>query len=207
MSLGGEIVYRRDVELYKKIFPCDCVIGIWMSSTEVGNITQFFIDRDIQLAGEIAPIGYPAEDVEIMLLDDGGNTVRHGEIGEIAVKSKYLACGYWRRPEMTHERFRDPAGGEKRIYRTGDLGRIDSDGCLFHLGRKDDQIKVRGHTVEVAEIEAALLNLGYFSKAVVTLRDRSSAEKSLVAYVVPENGPHRPLVFLEKVWPLLCLTT
>ena len=88
VSLGGEIVYRRDVELYKKIFPRDCIIGIWMSSTEAGNITQFFINRDTQLAGEIAPIGYPAEDVEIMLLDDGGNPVRPGEIGEIAVKSK-----------------------------------------------------------------------------------------------------------------------
>ena len=190
VSLGGEVVYRRDVELYKKIFPRDCVIGIWMSSTEAGNITQFFIDRDTQLSGDIAPTGYPAEDVEIMLLDDGGNPVRPGEIGEIAVKSKYLACSYWRRPEMTNEKFRgDPAGGEQRIYRTGDLGRIEDDGCLFHLGRKDDQIKVRGHRVEVAEIEAALLNLGYFRKAVVTLRDRGSDEKSLVAYVEPEKRP------------------
>lgn len=190
VSLGGEIVYRRDVELYKKIFPRDCVIGILMSSTEAGNITQFFIDRDTQLPGEIAPIGYPAEDVEIMLLDDGGNPAGSGGIGEIAVKSKYLACGYWRRPEMTDERFHaDPAGGEERIYRTGDLGRSEDNGCLFHLGRKDDQIKVRGHRVEVAEIEAALLNLGYFKKAFVTLRDRGSDEKSLVAYAVPEKRP------------------
>ena len=199
VSLGGEVVYRRDVELYKKIFPLDCVIGMFMSSTEAGNITQFFIDRDTQLAGGFAPTGYPAEDMEIMLLDDGGNPVGPGEIGEIAVKSKYLACGYWRRPEMTNERFRgDPAGGEARIYRTGDLGRIEDDGCLFHLGRKDDQIKVRGHRVEVAEIEAALLNLGYFRKAFVTLRDRGSDEKSLVAYVVPEKRPGPTSSHLRK---------
>ena len=190
VSLGGEIVYRRDVELYKKIFPRDCVTGILMSSTEAGNITQFFLDRDTQLASEIAPVGYPAEDVEILLLDDEGNPAGPGEIGEIAIRSKYLACGYWRRPEMTDESFRaDPAGGEQRIYRTGDLGRIEYDGCLFHLGRKDDQIKVRGHRVEVAEIEAALLNLGYFRKAFVTLQDSGSDEKSLVAYVVPEKRP------------------
>jgi len=190
VSLGGETVYRRDVELYKKIFPRDCVIGIWMSSTEAGNITQFFIDRDTQLTGEIAPVGYPAEDMEIMLLDDEGNPASPGETGEIAVKSKYLACGYWRRPQMTDERFRvDPAGGEQRTYRTGDLGRIGNDGCLFHLGRRDDQIKVRGHRVEVAEIEAALLNLGYFRKAFVTLRERGSDEKFLVAYVEPGKRP------------------
>ena len=190
VSLGGEIVYRRDVELYKKIFPRDCVIGISMSCTETGNITQFFIDCDTQFSGDIAPIGYPAEDVEIILLDDGGNPVRRGEIGEIAVKSEYLACGYWRRPELTNEKFRgDPDGGEQRIYRTGDQGRMESDGCLFHLGRKDDQIKVRGYRVEVDEIEAALLNLGYFTKAIVTLRDRGSDEKSLVAYLTPEKWP------------------
>jgi amino acid adenylation domain-containing protein len=190
VSLGGEIVYRRDVELYKKIFPRDCVIGISMSCTETGNITQFFIDSDSQFSGEIAPIGYPAEDVEIILLDDGGNPVRQGEIGEIAVKSEYLACGYWRRPELTNEKFQgDPDGGQRRIYRTGDQGHMESDGCLFHLGRKDDQIKVRGYRVEAAEIEAALLNLGYFTKAFVMLRDRGSDEKSLVAYLVPEKWP------------------
>jgi amino acid adenylation domain-containing protein len=190
VSLGGEIVYRRDVELYKKIFPRDCVIGIWMSSTETGNITQFLIDCGTKLSGDIAPIGYPAEDVEIILLDDGGNPVGPGEIGEIAVKSEYLACGYWRRPELTNEKFRgDPDGGQRRIYRTGDQGRMESDGCLFHLGRTDDQIKVRGYRVEVAEIEAALLNLGYFRKAFVMLWDRGSDVKSLVAYLAPEEWP------------------
>lgn len=190
VSLGGEIVYRRDVELYRKIFPRNCVIGIWMSTTETGNITQFFIDKETQIPGDIAPIGYPAEDVQIMLLDGTGNPVRPGEIGEIAVKSRYLACGYWRRPELTNEKFlNDPEDREERTYFTGDQGRRESDGCLFHLGRKDDQIKVRGHRVEVAEIEAALLNLGYFTKAFVTLRDRGSAEKSLVAYLVPEKWP------------------
>jgi acyl-coenzyme A synthetase/AMP-(fatty) acid ligase/acyl carrier protein len=190
VSLGGEIVYRRDVELYQKIFPRDCIIGIWMSSTEAGNITQFFIDSETQLPGDIAPIGYPAQDVEIMLLDSAGNPVSGGESGEIAVKSRYLACGYWRRPQLTHEKFRpDPEGSEHRIYLTGDQGRMGSDGCYFHLGRKDDQIKVRGYRVETAEIEAALLNLGFFSKVFVTLRRRGAGEESLVAYLVPEKRP------------------
>jgi acyl carrier protein len=161
-----------------------------MSATETGNITQFFIDRETEFPGDIAPIGYPAQDMEIVLLDDAGNLVRAGDAGEVAVKSRYLACGYWRRPELTNEKFRDdPDGGEERVYLTGDQGRAESDGCLFHLGRKDDQIKVRGYRVEVAEIEAALLRLGYFTKAFVTLRERGSAEKSLVAYLVPEKRP------------------
>jgi len=149
--------------------------------------------------GDIAPIGYPAEGMEILLLDDAHNRVRDGELGEIAIKSRYLSLGYWRRPDLTLEKFRsDPDGGEERIYFTGDLGRKEADGCLFHMGRKDDQVKIRGHRVEVAEIEAALLNLGHFRKAFVALRDRGVLEKSLIAYLVPERWPAPTTSFLRK---------
>lgn len=199
VSLGGEIVHRRDIQLYRKIFPPSCIIGIWMSTTETGNITQFFIDGETRINGDIAPIGYPAEDMEVILLDDAKNRVSGGELGEIAIRSRYLSLGYWRRPELTKEKFQsDPDGGEERIYFTGDLGRRDPDGCLFHMGRKDDQVKIRGYRVEVAEIEAALLNLGHFRKAFVALRDRGLPEKSLIAYLVPERWPAPTTSFLRK---------
>src|SRR4029077_16373070 len=111
VSFGGETVYRRDIELYRKILPRDCIIQIPMSSTEVGNITQFFMDSETQLTGYIVPIGYPVQNVEIMWLDDAGNPVRQGEVGEIVVKSQYLACGYWRQPELTREKFVDDPDG------------------------------------------------------------------------------------------------
>jgi amino acid adenylation domain-containing protein len=198
VSLGGEIVYRRDIELYRKIFP-SCLIGIWMSTTETGNITQFIIDSETRIDGDIAPIGYPAEDMEILLFDDTQNRVRDGELGEIVIKSRYLSLGYWRRPDLTEEKFQaDPDGGEERIYFTGDLGRRESDGRLLHMGRKDDQIKIRGYRVEVAEIEAALLSLGHFRKAFVGLRDRGLPEKSLIAYLVPERWPAPTTSFMRN---------
>ena len=199
VSLGGENVYRREIELYRKIFHPSCLIGIWMSATETGNITQFLIDGKTQINGDIAPVGYPADDMEILLLDDAHHRVRDGELGEIAIRSRYLSPGYWRRPDLTKEKFQaDPDGGEARIYFTGDLGRREPDGCLSHMGRKDDQVKIRGYRVEVAEIDAALLNLGHFRKAFVALRDRGLAEKSLVAYLVPERWPAPTTSFLRK---------
>jgi amino acid adenylation domain-containing protein len=190
LSLGGEVVHRTDVDCYRRVIHPECLIGIWMSCTETGNVTQFLIATDSRIDGDIAPIGYAAEDTEVLLLDAQGNLIAAGEVGEIVVKSEYLAVGYWNRPDLTNERFRpDPDGGTKRLYRTGDLGRRDRDGCLFHLGRKDDQVKVRGHRVEVVEVEAALMSLGYFRKTFVTLRDRSPGEKSLVAYLVPQTRP------------------
>ena len=190
VSFGGEIVHNRDVELCRRLFPPHCLVGVWMSTTETGNITQNLIDNETQITGDIVPIGYPAEDMRVMLLDDAGKTVPDGETGEIAVKSRYLSFGYWRRPDLTEARFfADPDGGEERIYFTGDLGRMDLEGCLYHLGRKDDQVKIRGYRVEMAETEAALLKVPNIRKAFVTAFEKDPDDKQLVAYIVSDSDP------------------
>jgi len=125
----------------------------------------------------------------VILLDDTGEEVGFNRVGEIAIKSCYLSPGYWRKPDLTRAVFLpDPAGGNTRIYRTGDLGRMRPDGCLEHVGRKDFQVKVRGYRVEVAEIEATLLNLAGITEAVVMALENEPGETALVAYVVPEPG-------------------
>jgi acyl carrier protein len=198
VSFGGEVVHSRDVELYRKVFPTHCLIGVWFSSTETGNVTQFLMDRDTHIRGEIVPVGYPANDIEIILIDEAGGPVANGEAGEIAVKSRYLSPGYWRRPELTKERFLlDLHDRQKRIYLTGDIGRIDADGCLFYLGRKDDQVKIRGYRVEIAEIEAALHKLDSVQKAFVSVREKGVAEKALVAYVVPAQRQRPTTTYLK----------
>jgi len=190
VSMGGEIVQRNEVEAYRKIFPAPCVIGVWMSATETGNLTQFLIDRETELSGEIVPAGYPAEDMEILLRDEDGSAVAGGGAGEIAVRSRYLSPGYWHRPDLTGERFFiDPDDPARRVYLTGDLGRFDSAGCLIHCGRKDDQVKIRGHRIEIAETEAALRRLPNVKKAVVAARPKKSSEPALTAYVVPAAAP------------------
>src|SRR2546422_9185418 len=111
-------------------------------------------------------------------------------VGEIAVKSRYLASGYWRRPDLTKAVFRaDPKGGKERIYLSGDLGRITPDGCLQYLGRKDDQVKIRGFKVEPGEIEVALLEHRAVKEAVILSWEHSSGEQRLAAYVVATKNP------------------
>ena len=132
------------------------------------------------------PVGYPIEGKSIALLDDTGNPVEPGEVGEIAVKSRYLAEGYWRQPDLTKAKFLpDPNGGEERIYLTGDLGRLNSDGCLFHLGRKDNRVKIRGFSVEPLEVEQFLLRHPTVEAVAVVGRRLASGEQQLVAYYVP----------------------
>jgi len=153
-------------------------------------MARYFLDEDTPIAGHVLPVGYPAEDKEILLLDEDGAEVGGDAVGEIAVRSRYLSPGYWRRPDLTAAAFRpDPAGGPARIYRTGDLGRRLPDGCLLHLGRQDFQVKIRGFRVEVAEVEGALLSLPQVREAVVVAREDRPGERRLVAYLVPTARP------------------
>jgi acyl carrier protein len=129
------------------------------------------------------------EDKEIIVLDGIGNDVGCDQVGEIAVRSSYLSPGYWRRPQLTEARFLpDPEGGDKLMFLTGDLGLLLSDGCLIYRGRKDFRVKVRGYTVEIAEIENALLNHPRIRDAGVIAWERDG-ENYLIAYVVPRQLP------------------
>lgn len=89
-------------------------------------------------------------------------------------------------PELTEACFlSDPEGGDARIYRTGDLGCMLPDGCLVHRGRKNSHVKIRGYSVEISEVEAALGDVDGVKEAVVTTKDNTQGNQVLVAYVVP----------------------
>jgi len=135
------------------------------------------------------PIGRCLPDKAVLLRDESGQEVGAGEVGEIAVRSRYLAVGYWRDPERTRESFLpDPRGGGERIYLTGDLGARAPDGTLLHVGRKDFQVKIRGFRVDVTEIENALSAVPGIREAVVVSRELVPGEQRLCAYFVAQPG-------------------
>jgi amino acid adenylation domain-containing protein len=190
LILGGEQVLQRDIELYKQHFSSDCIAFISFGSTETGTVRQFIVNKQTKIYTSTVPIGYSVEGMEVLLLDDTGAEVKRGEIGEIAVRSKYLALSYWQNPELTDSKFSvDPNDINKRIYYTGDLGSFAPDGCLIHMGRKDFQVKIRGFRIEIPEIEIALMNTGAVKEVVVVACDDSRKEKRLVAYVVLKQNP------------------
>ncbi len=137
--------------------------------------------------GGSVPIGRPISGVEIRLLDPSLRPVPVGAAGELAIGGLAPGRGYWRRPDLTAERFvpdplAAPPGG--RLYRTGDLARFLADGSLDYLGRLDHQVKVRGVRVELGEIEAALAAHPAVAEAVVMLRPELPGG-GLAAYLVP----------------------
>jgi len=206
IKMMGEPVYKRHVQLYKKYFSQDCIFVNRLGSTETGSIRWYFIDKETEIDSSNVPVGYPVEDNEILLLDDVGEHVSPGQIGEIAVKSSYLSPGYWRRPDLTQAAFLPDSGhGGQCIYRTGDLGRMLPDGSLLHLGRKDFQVKVRGYRIEIAEIEMALLNHVAIKEAAVRIWESRPGNQRLAAYLVP-SGQKTPTVtelrrFLSQMLP------
>jgi len=191
VKVGGETILNRDLEQYKKSFHQNCVFMHNYAPTEVGAARWNFINKETRLTRNIVPFGYKVEDTEILLMDESGLEVGVHQIGEIAIKSRYLSPGYWQNPELTEAKFLPaPGGGDERIYLTGDLGRMRPDCCLIYLGRKDFQVKIRGFRVEVAEIEKALLDLQAVKEATVIARkEEQSGSYRLVAYLVASCQP------------------
>ena len=150
------------------------------------------MDPGSALPGGVVPAGYPAQDVEVLLLDEDGRPTGE-DAGEIALRSRYGAVGYWQMPELTAALFGPAKADGRRVYRTGDVGRIDPHGCLHHLGRRDLQVKISGNRVHLSEVEAALLDHDAVRAAAVVGREEAPGQTRLVAYVVPA-GPTPPTV-------------
>lgn len=133
-------------------------------------------------------IGKPIANTQVCLLNDVRQVVAQGEAGELYIGGSGVVRGYWRRPEMTADRFIvNPAIADGRIYRTGDIARCTADGSLEFLGRVDDQIKLRGHRIELGEIESALEQEQDVRQAVVVLREDRVGDARLVAYLVAND--------------------
>jgi len=199
VRLGAEQVRKSDVELYKKHFSPQCIFGVTLSATECGNYSNYFIDKETDIRDDQVSVGYAADDVEILLLDDEGKQVGFNEIGEIAIKSRYLSPGYWRNPVLTEAAFLpDPKGGAERIYRTGDLGLMHSDSCLEHRGRKGSRIKIRGFGVELEEIETSLNNHPAIREVLIEATQDESDDTRLVAYIVANEGQAATAAELRK---------
>ena len=135
-------------------------------------------------------IGHPIANTQLYILDEHGVPVWDGTSGELYIGGAGLARGYWNSPELTGERFvANPFGDPgSRLYRTGDEVRRRTDGRIQFLGRKDNQIKIRGHRIELGEIETVLRRHPDVRDCVVAARDGGSAGDQLTAYVVAQAG-------------------
>ncbi|KNY12030.1 peptide synthetase [Achromobacter piechaudii] len=142
------------------------------------------------LPGQAVTIGVPLPNYGMLVRGEDGAVLPVGQVGELCITGPGVADGYLGRPELTAEKFlanpRPSGDHDTRMYRSGDLARIDEHGQIHCLGRSDDQVKVRGFRVELGEIEAALYRQPGVGTAAVVLRDLAGIEQ-LVAFLTPEG--------------------
>jgi amino acid adenylation domain-containing protein len=144
---------------------------------------------------EPVPIGRACPGEEIFVMGEEGREADPGEIGEIYVGGVGVSPGYWRDPDKTGDAFvEDPRapGSGNRVYRTGDLGRIDADGLAHFVGRVDTQVKSRGYRIELGEVESALASVAAVREcAVVVIDDAAFGGSAICAAVVLAEGAIR----------------
>lgn len=170
----GEVMPNKQLNMWRAALP-DAVFANLYGMTEITmNCTYYIVDR---LFGddEPLPIGRPCSNMEIIVLDENNMPVKAGGLGEICVRGCGLAYGYYNNPEQTEKAFvQNPANTQYReiIYRTGDLGRYNELGELVYAGRKDFQIKHKGHRIELGEIETAAGKIGGISMSACIYDDK-----------------------------------
>jgi len=149
---------------------------------------------------KIVPIGRPVANTQAYVLDGNMQPMPVGVPGELFIGGVQVGSGYWRRPELTNERFiLDPFRAAGRLYRTGDLVRWLPDGVLEYLGRTDQQVKIRGFRIEPGEIEAVIAENPKIKQSAVIAREDVSGNQRLVAYISVRDGERLQIANLRAL--------
>ena len=190
---GGEVLEAATLQAWYRDNRDNCpqlVNGYGITEATVFSTFQLLSKVQVERLTD-CPIGRPASDVSIYILDPSGEPVPAGVAGEIYAGGDGVARGYLNQPKFTAERFlEDPfeAKPGARMYRTGDVGRWLPDGSIEFLGRNDMQVKIRGYRIELGEIENRLAAYPGVRDALVMVREETPGDKRLVAYYTGDSG-------------------
>lgn len=194
VRLEGDAAAAADLALMKAAFNDRAILANGLGTTETGLVRQTrYTARDHAPAGPLS-IGGAVPGVEMRIVDEQGRPLPAGTIGEIEVRSRYLAPGYWRNEDLTAQRFHaEPGTPGIRYYRTGDLGTMDARGAVDIIGRKDGSFKVNGQWAAPATVEQALLETNLFDQVLVVANGRDPRASPIAYLVVKQRSRWDPV--------------
>ncbi|WP_150273751.1 non-ribosomal peptide synthetase [Paenibacillus tepidiphilus] len=194
---GGEALPANLVREWYALFHTARIANIYGMTESAIYATNYLItDKPGEHQLRI-PLGLPIANTHVYVLDAAGQPAGFHVPGEICIGSIGMASGYWNKPELTAQAFKaHPLTGE-RLYRTGDIGFLRPDGLFEYLGRRDDQIQVRGFRVELKEVERAVTGCPGIAEAAVVAREEQSGTKALVCYYTRTQPGLEPLELRE----------
>jgi amino acid adenylation domain-containing protein len=185
--LAGEPLLPVDVRRWTAVFGDRIELVNLYGPSETTMTKLFYRVQPEDAEARMIPVGQPMRGARVIVLDEEGSPCAPGQVGEIVLRTPYRSLGYLNQPELTASAFvRNPFSDrpDDLIYRTGDLGRLREDGDLEVLGRRDQQVKVRGVRVEIAPIEEALRSHPSVRDAAVVDRVDAQGDRFLCAYLV-----------------------
>ena len=188
--LSGEPLLPSDVRRWTAVFGDRVRLVNLYGPTETTMTKFFYFVKPSDAERAFVPIGQPMPGARAILLDERGHPCPPGAVGEIYIRTPFRSHGYWNRPDLTREVFvQNPFGQDPQdvIYKTGDLARVHEDGNFQILGRKDQQVKIRGVRVELTEVEGLLREHEAVADAAVAARTDPSGFDYLCAYVAPKS--------------------
>ncbi|KAG5343224.1 ACVS synthase, partial [Acromyrmex heyeri] len=186
----------------------DKILANFYGSTEVmGDVTYYLLNKRAQLQGmKKVPIGKPIDNCIIYLVNKDMRLVPQGEVGELIVAGRNLAAGYIRERD-THKFLDNPYAIDpeySRIFRTGDYAKIVKE-LIIYEGRVDSQIKIRGHRVDLTEVEKVVARISNIDKVVVLCHKPGELSQALVAFVTTIDGTNLSSLeiedFLQRTLP------
>ncbi len=192
---GGDVLSPRHVRMALEGLP-GCTLINGYGPTENTTFTCCFPMRSAGDVLDPVPIGRPISNTTAYILDEQGQPVEPGIVGELYTGGDGVARGYLNSPQSTAEKFLpDPFSQQAgaRMYRTGDLARWREDGCIEFAGRADSQVKILGHRIEMGEIETVLGQHPDVAQSCVVAHAETGGSKRLIAYYVPKSDGVAPL--------------
>ena len=174
VRLGGEPVQPEDVDGFRRHFAPPCRLVNGYAATETDTICQYVMDHDTRIVAARVPVGRPVAGVDVTLCDDEGCSATDA-LGEIQVRGKMLAAGYWDAGLACVRPFDPPVA-------TGDLGYRLPDGRVFLVGRRDRIAKVHGHRIDLTEIERVVSAVRGVVEAAAVLRARPPSDMRIVVF-------------------------
>ena len=189
--MTGETLYPVDVKRWMDVFGERIkLLNVYgTTETTISKVAYEVKAADVERAS--IPIGKPIKGSAVLLINSRGQLCRGEAVGEIHLRTPYRSHGYYEAPELTRAVFiQNPFSDDPNdiLYKTGDYARLLEDGNLEFLGRRDQQVQVRGVRVELGEIENLLRGHDAVTDVVVVDRDDAEGNKFLIAYVVMNNG-------------------
>jgi amino acid adenylation domain-containing protein len=189
--LTGEPLYPADVKRWLAVFG-DRVRLFNIYGTTETTLSKFVYEikpEDVERAS--IPVGKPIKGSALLLINSRGQLCREEAVGEVHIRTPYRSYGYYNEPELTRAVFiQNPFSNDPNdiVHKTGDYGRLLKGGDLEHLGRRDQQVQIRGVRVELGELENLLRAHEAVADVAVIDRDDAGGNKFLVAYVIMKNG-------------------